>query len=74
MRLEEALPPLPKVGPEPDHIWSLSQLQPTTLKKVSLKKAIILTVVVVAAVVVITFAYGITHGGPILSRNVRRAN
>jgi hypothetical protein len=72
--LDDAVPLLPKVGPAPGHIRALSQLQPTTLKKVSLKKAIILTVVVVAAVVVITLAYGITHGGPILLRNARRAN
>ena len=46
---------------------AVSQLQPTRLKKISTKKAIILTAVVVAAVIVITYAIAISGLHPVFT-------
>jgi hypothetical protein len=48
-------------------LLATSQLQPTKLKKISTKKAIILTAVVVAAVVVITYAIAISGFRPVFT-------
>lgn len=62
LTLDDEIALVPAGDSTPGHISTSGQLQPTNLKKVSGKKALILTAVVVAAVVLVMYVIAASKG------------
>ena len=62
IRLDDGIKLAATAGSTPGHISTSRQLQPTNLKKVSLRTAIILTAVVIAAVYVTLWLIAASNG------------